>query len=505
MMPKPADWKVPIPLAIDRVHFLDEQRRNLRRSRRFVLFAVVAVAVSGIPLCIIAAPLFVGLLLAVMHMADLVAPFDPPTWNAVQDVVFALPEFWALVRGRPVDFNWSAIALIYVLPGAILMVLVWPFVLALSRRSSAAALLRVWPSRPVDGSRAVERQLVNIVEEISVAAGVRAPALRIIESPTVNAVAVGLTADDATILATQGFLDRLDRDERQAIIAHLVGSVGNGDLGISATILSVLATWGLISLLIEFPISVRRRRDLARLSRLAVQAMRGRLNDDDARVGFMLLLSGSAWDMGMLDDIEAIEPRSPLQACLLVIWFIPVIAVLGLSSIAARTVVALCTALGFGPWLAAMWRYRRRLADASAVQLTRHPTALARAVRTLAASDVEVPSGWIAYFLFPAWVPVTADVNRTEAAANIIGMRLDPDPRVEHIVALGAMLDERVTRPTWRTRLSRLGTAKEVGLFLFWAVAATVVTTVLMAITLAAASLLLMGLWHLGRWINPRR
>jgi hypothetical protein len=282
--------------------------------------------------------------------------------------------------------------------------------------------------------------------------------------------------------------------------------VGNGDLGISATILSVLATWGLISLLIEFPISVRRRRDLSRLLRLAVQAMRGRLNDDDARDGFMLLLSGSAWDMGMLDDIEAIEPRSPLQACLLVIWFIPIIAVLGLSSIAARTVVALCTALGFGPWLAAMWRYRRRLADASAVQLTRHPTALARAVRTLAANDVEVPGGWIAYFLFPAWVPVTAvNVNRTEAAANIIGMRLDPDPRVENIVALGAMLDERVTRPTWRTRLARLGTAKEVGLFLFWAVAATVITTALMAVTLAAASLLLMGLWHVGRWINPRR
>jgi hypothetical protein len=154
-----------------------------------------------------------------------------------------------------------------------------------------------------------------------------------------------------------------------------------------------------------------------------------------------------------------------------------------------------------------MWRNRRRLADASAVQLTRNPTALARAVRTLASNDVEVEGGWVAYFLFPVWVPIGSepDTNRTEAASNIIGMRLDPDPRVEDIVALGAMLDTDVRRPGWRTRLARLGTAKDFGLFTFWVVAATAVSVVLVIVTLAAASLVLMALWHVGRWVNPRR
>jgi Zn-dependent protease with chaperone function len=368
-------------------------------------------------------------------------------------------------------------------------------------------MLELLSSRAADVTIPAERQLVNVVEEMAVAAGVAPPNVRIIESKAVNAVAVGLTIDDTTILVTTALLKKLDRDERQAIIAHLVGSVGNGDLGLAATILSVFATWGLISLLLEAPVSVRRRKDLARLIRTSLAAMRGRLEPEDAREALTLLLAGSSWDMGMIEDVEAIQPESPLHGCLIILLQVPLIAVLGLSSIAARTTVALCTALGLGPWLAAMWRNRRRLADASAVQLTRNPTALARAVRALAESDVEVEGGWVAYFLFPVWVPIRseADANRTEAASNVIGMRLDPDPRIEEIVALGAMLDTDVRTPGWRTRLARLGSAKDIGLFAFWVVAATAVTVVLVVVTLAAASLVLMALWHVGRWVNPRR
>ena len=84
-------------------------------------------------------------------------------------------------------------------------------------------------------------------------------------------------------------------------------------------------------------------------------------------------------------------------------------------------------------------------------------------------------------------------------------MRRPRARRVEDIVALGAMLDTDVRQPGWRTRLQRMGSAKDVGLFAFWALAAIMVTLVLVAITLAAASLVLMAIWHLGRWINPRR
>ena len=490
---------------IDRIHFLDDQRRNRHRSRRFTVFAVVAVAVSGIPLCVIVAPLLLGPIIVAMHMADFVAPFPPAVWERVGDVVFVLPELWSRIRG-PADVNWSSVAFTYVVPGAVLMLLAWPFMLALSRRASAGTLLTHFASRELDPTVPRERQLSNVVEEMAIAAGVNPPKVRIIESETVNAVAVGLTSRDTTILATTGFLDRLDRDERQAIVAHLVGSVGNGDLEIGAVILSVFATWGLVALLLEAPFSVRRRKMLVRIARQFGAMARGRADPDESRAVLDVLLSGSSWDMSMIDDIYEIQPRSPFHACVIMVVQLPLIAVLGLASITARMSNALYTALGLGPWLAAMWRARRRLADASAVQLTRNPTALADAVRTLGGCDVAVPGGWIAYFLFPVWVPISKqNANQPEAASNIVGMRLETEPRIESVVALGAMLDTDVRRPGIRMRLARLGTWKELRDAVWWGAVAIFFSVVLMVVTLAAASLILMLIWNVGRWLNPRR
>jgi Zn-dependent protease with chaperone function len=491
---------------IDRVHFLDEQRTNRRRSRRFVVFAIVAVALSGIPLCVIVAPLLIGVIIVAMHVADFAAPLSPAMWDRLHDVVFALPALWGFVRGRPVDANWASVAIIYIVPGAVLMLLSWPLMLALARRAGAGAIMHRLPSRDLELAVLHERQLANVTEEMAIAAGVRPPRVRVMESDAVNAVAVGLTSDDSTIIATTGFLNRLDRDERQAIVAHLVGSVGNGDLEIGAVILSVFATWGLISLLLEAPFSARRRTMLRRILRLMLDNARGRAHSREAEEVFEILLAGASWDMSMIDDIYDIHPRSALHGCAIIVVQIPVIAVLGLASITARMSAALFTALGLGPWLAAMWRARRRLADASAVQLTRNPTALARAVRTLDGCDVVVPGGWVAYFLFPVWAPVTANnATQTEAASNIVGMRLETEPRVESVVALGAMLDTDVRRPGLITRLRRLGTWKDFRIAVGWGAVGIVMSVVLITVTLAAASVILMVLWGAARFLNPRR
>ena len=489
---------------IDRVHFLDEQRRNRRRSRRFTVFALIAVAVSGIPLCAIVAPLLIGAMIAFMHLADLFIEIPAAAWDQLHDVVFALPNLWSVVRGKPVEMAWGSIALVYIVPGAVLMLLAWPFILVLARRAGASVILRHLPSRAIDVSNPRERQLSNVVEEMAIAAGVQPPPVRIIESPAVNAVAVGLRGSDAVLLATEGFIETLDRDERQAIVAHLMGSVGNGDLEIAATILSVFATWGLIALMLEAPYNARRRLAIRRFVRLAALTLRGRDEPDESRDVLDLLLSGSSWDMTMIDDIYEIEPRSVRHALGIMFIQLPVIAVLGLASITARMSSALYTAIGLGPWLAAMWRARRRLADASAVQLTRNPTALANAVKAFDTNAVEVEGGWVAYFLFPVWVPVTEqNANRPEAASNVIGMRLETASRTEDIVALGAMLDAAVHRPDLRTRLARLGTWKDLRTAVGWGVVAVAFSVVLIFATLAAASLILMVIWKVLDWLSP--
>jgi Zn-dependent protease with chaperone function len=494
--------------AIDRVHFLEAQRRNRRRSLRFMVFAIVAVTLAGIPVCVLVAPLLFGLALVAAHLIDLVAPLGDATWERFHDLAFALPTLWARVRGRPVQVPWGSLALLYVAPGALLMLLSWPFIALLTRRAGAGALLDRLPSRLPDLSVLAEQQLVNVATEMAVAAGVRPPAVRIITSPAVNAVAIGLTSEDTTLLATEGLLEHLERDERQAIVAHLVGSVGNGDLEIAAIILSVFETWGLMALLLETPLDARRRTLMRQFVVLSARAARGRADETEARAMIDILLDGSSFDLdSFLQHVEGIGPSSVLQACGIMLVGIPVIATLGLAVIAARATIGLCTMLVLGPWLAAMWRARRRLADATAVQLTRHPDALARAVRKLDDSVVEVPGGWAVNFLFPAWPAVTGEraAGQTAVAAGIVGMRLDPAERLERLAALGASLQAGVpfARPGLAARLrAALPDRSELVEAIRGGFLAVGIVTLLIAVTLVAASLLLMGLWYLLRWLS---
>lgn len=77
------------------------------------------------------------------------------------------------------------------------------------------------------------RQLLNIVEEMAVAASVPMPAVYVLESDQINAFAAGMSKSNAAITITEGALRRLSRDEVQGVIAHEFGHVYNGDMRIS--------------------------------------------------------------------------------------------------------------------------------------------------------------------------------------------------------------------------------------------------------------------------------
>ena len=469
------------------------------------MFAVIAVALAGLPLCVVIAPLLLGGALLGAHVVDLFSPLGEAQWAVLHDAIFVGPTIYRKLVGHETAISWRGLAIIYIAPAAGLMVVTWPFVRLLSRRAGVGSLLRRFDSRSPDPSRLAEQQMVNVVAEMAVAAGVAPPSVRVIDSQTVNAVAVGLTVSDATVLVTSGFLERLDRDERQAMIAHLVASVGNGDLEIAATIFSVFETWALVAALLEIPLSGRRRAFVRRFVRVAYAEVRGRASVGETRDVIDSLLAGSGPDgEDFMSMVQEMEPKSALGCCRLILINVPLLAVLGLATIAARESTNLFTALVLGPWLSAMWRARRRLADATAVQLTRNPEALASAVRTMATCDVEVPGGWPVHFLFPVWVPVT---NQSAgefigASANVIGMRLDPEPRLRRLVALGASMEGR-TRVRLAARIREaLPSWHGLTRFVGWAIAAGLLIAALMVVTLLSASLLLMLLWYVLRWVS---
>ncbi len=371
-------------------------------------------------------------------------------------------------------------------------------------------VLRRLPSREPDPTKLPEQQLRNLVQEVAVAAGVRPPAVRIIDSPAVNAVAIGLTTDDATVLATTGFLERLDRDERQAIVAHLVGSVGNGDLEIAATILSVFQTWGLMALLLETPLDARRRELVRQFVRLSFEAVRGRADPEAARVMLDALLAGSAFDFEeFFANLDTIQPRSVGHACAIIVIHIPVIATIGLATIAAKESIVLFTNVILGPWLAPMWRSRRQLADATTVRLTRNPDALARAIRDLDSPDVEVQvkGGAAVHFLFPVWPAATVETAKeaTDVAMFIVGMNLNPKARLVRLAALGASLQAGALdapAPLLARIRDALPSWDDTRAVLLLGMTALLLVVALIAVTLAAASVLLMVLWVVLGWIT---
>ena len=467
---------------------------------------MVAVAVAGIPLCVVVSPLIFGAILIAAHLWDFVVPLSPERWESLRRVALVFPEVWAVIRGRSADVPWGSLAMLLLAPGALTMLVAWPFVRHLSRLAGAGTILRRIPSREPDLSVVAEHQLANVVQEMAVAAGVPVPPVRIIESPAVNVVAIGLTTNDATILASTGFLQKLNRDERQAMIAHLVGSVGNGDLEIAAVILSVIETWALLTALFEAILHRPQRALVRSFAHAARRSLRGTVSREEA----------SAVIDGLLGDATP-EPPDPMNVALdyqptsclgvlhLALIVAPMLATVGLASIAARSLSSLFTVIGFGPWLAAMWRARRRLADATAVQLTRNPSALAGAVRKFGESDVVIPEGWPVNFLFPAWTAIT-DANAASAmgAAMIVGMRLEPEPRLEELAVLGAQLEEGLPRLTFAQRMRRgLGTPQEFAMAIGWGALALVLCLILLVVSLAATAGMLAVLWVVLDWLRP--
>ncbi len=500
-MAHPAAPLIPPGRPPERRHFLDEQRRNRRRSRRFSVVGALAIAAAGLPLCVVISPLLLGGILLLAHLWDLVAPLPPGQWEGLRRTALALPEIWGAVRGRPAEVPWGTLALLLLAPGSALMLAAWPLVRRLSRAAGAGTILRHLPSREPDRAILAEQQLENVVQEMAVAAGVPVPAVRIIESPAVNIVAIGLTTGDATILATEGLLRTLGREERQGLVAHLMGSVGNGDLEIGAVVLSVIETWGLVTAILEAVLWKRQRQVLRDFAVAAWRSVRGTLRPGEAASVIDRLLVGMPADpMEVATDFT---PNGCLSALYGVVVLGPMLATIGIASITARHASALFTTIGFGPWIAAMWRARRRLADATAVQLTRNPSALAGAVRKLGESDIVVPEGWPVNFLFVAWAAIDEkNAGQAVGAGQIIGMRLETDPRLEHLETLGA---SGTGAPIgWAARLRRdLGSPREVGYAVGMGVLAVAMCALLLAVSLAMALGLLLLLWKVLAWIFP--
>lgn len=96
--------------------------------------------------------------------------------------------------------------------------------------------------------REESRDLWNIVENLSITAGLPMPKLYIINDPSPNAFATGRDKKHAVVAVTTGLLQILDKNELEGVIAHELSHIGNRDILLS-TVVVVLV--GFISIIAD--------------------------------------------------------------------------------------------------------------------------------------------------------------------------------------------------------------------------------------------------------------
>ncbi len=92
-------------------------------------------------------------------------------------------------------------------------------------------------------------QLMNVVNEMAIAANVPVPKVYIIDDTAPNAFATGRDPKHASLAITTGLLEKLDREELQGVIAHEMSHVQNLDIRFSL-IVGVMV--GVIAILADF-------------------------------------------------------------------------------------------------------------------------------------------------------------------------------------------------------------------------------------------------------------
>ena len=88
-----------------------------------------------------------------------------------------------------------------------------------------------------------ERWLVQTVADLAKKAGIGMPDVGIFPAQQSNAFATGWNKNSALVAVSEGLLQRFDRDEARAVLAHEIGHVANGDMVTLSLIQGVLNTF----------------------------------------------------------------------------------------------------------------------------------------------------------------------------------------------------------------------------------------------------------------------
>lgn len=116
--------------------------------------------------------------------------------------------------------------------------------------SIVSLLMSKWSAKRMVGAQVIEnpsdpteRWLVETVRRQANAAGIGMPEVAIYDAPDVNAFATGWNRNSALVAVSTGLLHSMSRDEIEAVLAHEISHVANGDMVTLALIQGVVNTF----------------------------------------------------------------------------------------------------------------------------------------------------------------------------------------------------------------------------------------------------------------------
>ena len=154
--------------------------------------------------------------------------------------------FWATAsaaEGEEYAFDWFNLdRLVFFAGGTLLIVLMGSLYKMWRLSDGGHSIADMLGGRPIDTNTSdpSERRVLNVVEEMAIAAGVPVPTVYLLEEEGINAFAAGTQPQDAVGGVTRGTVELLSRDELQGVIAHEFSHILNGDMRLNVRLMGVL-------------------------------------------------------------------------------------------------------------------------------------------------------------------------------------------------------------------------------------------------------------------------
>lgn len=221
-----------------------------------------------------------------------------------------------------------------------------------------------------------QKRYLNIVEEMAISARMPVPKAYVMKGESgINAFAAGATPERSAIAVTHGALAMLDRAELTGVVAHEMAHVANADTKLNGRLLAMV--FGLVALTVVGRVIVR-------------SAPRSRSSSNKGNATAFILMVG-----------------------------VLLVVVGALGALAARILQSMTS------------RQRELLADASAVQFTRDPDGLARALKKIGATYKGSKVGnahaeEARHMFFAASTPMLAGLFATHPKLELRIRLLDP-------------------------------------------------------------------------------